>query len=593
MKTKNNDEPLIFAMSLAAGLAVIGLTWHYVMVSVMPPQVRMNMWNLTQEAWSYRDNFSAYLVWRFPPMVAEGYPFAFMAAVLPGVLVYGGIVAARHRHWISLAQAAAGWLAGGIVGFFLMAWVPMPNILLTVFAMPGLAFLAGSLAPVLLAPVQDRSVVRGTRVRRHFSNTLKTIQAAEKSGRTVLAGMMLDPAAETQHLVTIGVTGSGKSVALLALMHTAMHRGDRHIVADPDGSAMRLFYREGDVILNPADARSAKWDILAEITEDSDYRFLAESVLPYPKGDEDNEWVTYAQEIFAACLQTWHEHRLGTSDAFFEAMATADKEKLATLCEGTAAHRYFEGGNEKMFGSVMGTLAPALGGMRQLARVQGPSFSVRRWMREGKGSLWMPYRAQQIPALRGLISCWMGLAISEGLSFEDSLSRRMWFHIDELDALGRIQGLKDAMARIRKKGGCIAMGIQSIAQVRAVYGEAEAHTIVENCDNKLILRCGASEGGGTAKFASQVIGEHQVERDETTTSRTQGKHASTSTSQAVRIYREPAVMDSEIMRLASCNGYLKTATNPDWSQVAFKPVEFPARVKAYVPVATRHRDAAE
>ena len=302
MKTKNNDEPLIFAMSLAAGLAVIGLTWHYVMVSVMPPQVRMNMWNLTQEAWSYRDNFSAYLVWRFPPMVAEGYPFAFMAAVLPGVLVYGGIVAARHRHWISLAQAAAGWLAGGIVGFFLMAWVPMPNILLTVFAMPGLAFLAGSLAPVLLAPVQDRSVVRGTRVRRHFSNTLKTIQAAEKSGRTVLAGMMLDPAAETQHLVTIGVTGSGKSVALLALMHTAMHRGDRHIVADPDGSAMRLFYREGDVILNPADARSAKWDILAEITEDSDYRFLAESVLPYPKGDEDNEWVTYAQEIFApAC----------------------------------------------------------------------------------------------------------------------------------------------------------------------------------------------------------------------------------------------------------------------------------------------------
>lgn len=90
MKTKNNDEPLIFAMSLAAGLAVIGLTWHYVMASVMPPQVRMNMWNLTQEAWSYRDNFSAYLVWRFPPMVAEGYPFAFMAAVLPGVLVYGG-----------------------------------------------------------------------------------------------------------------------------------------------------------------------------------------------------------------------------------------------------------------------------------------------------------------------------------------------------------------------------------------------------------------------------------------------------------------------------------------------------------------------
>jgi type IV secretory pathway TraG/TraD family ATPase VirD4 len=231
----------------------------------------------------------------------------------------------------------------------------------------------------------------------------------------------------------------------------------------------------------------------------------------------------------------------------------------------------------------MGVMAPALGSRGELAQVQGLPISVRRWMREQKGSLWMPYRAHQIQALRGLISCWMGLALLEGLSFEDSKTRRLWFHIDELDALGRIQRLTDAITKIRKKGGCIAMGIQSIAQVRAVYGDADASTIVENCDNKLILRCGASEGGGTARLASQMIGEREVERDETTTSRTQGRNASTSTSQSVRAYREPAVMDSEIMRLAACNGYLKVATKPDWMQVKFEPVEFPARVQAYVP----------
>jgi hypothetical protein len=593
MTTRNsNDQGIIFAGSLALGLGVIALAWHIAARDLIPAQDRLNMWDLTLEAWSYRNNFPAYLAWRWPPMISVGYPYAFTVAALAGVLVYGGIVGLRRWSWVSIGQAAAGWLAGAVIGFLVMRLVPMPNILLTAFVMPGLAFLAGSLTPVFLAPVQENSVVRGAQLARHQVNTAKAIKAAVKAGRTVLAGVVLELAAEAQHLVAIGVTGAGKSVALLALMYTALCRGDRHIVADPDGSAMRLFYREGDVILNPADARSAKWDILAEIQEDSDYRFLADSVLPYPKGDEGSEWVKYAQEIFATCLQTWHENRLGTSDAFFAAMATADKEKLAALCENTAAHRYFESGNEKMLGSIMGTLAPALGSMRQLARVQGPPFSVRRWMRDEKGSLWMPYRAQQIPALRGLISCWMGLAISEGLSFEDSKTRRLWFHIDELDALGRIQGLTDALARIRKKGGCIAMGIQSIAQVRAVYGEAEAHTIVENCDNKLILRCGASEGGGTARLASQMIGEREVERDETTTSRTQGRHASSSTSQSVRAYREPAVLDSEIMRLAACNGYLKVATKPDWMQVKFEPVEFPARVQAYVPAEQSMRDTA-
>ena len=213
--------------------------------------------------------------------------------------------------------------------------------------------------------------------------------------------MVLDPRAEVRHLAAIGVTGSGKSTALRALMYTALRRGDRHVVADPDGSAMRLFHAAGDVILNPFDARSAKWDILAEIREDTDYRFLTESVLPFSKGGDDNEWIKYAREIFAACLRSWHENRIGSSDAFFATVATADREKLATLCEGSAAHRYFEAGNEKMLGSILGTMGPALESMRQLARLAGPPFSVRSWLREGRGSLWMPYQARQIRRCAG------------------------------------------------------------------------------------------------------------------------------------------------------------------------------------------------
>lgn len=40
----------------------------------------------------------------------------------------------------------------------------------------------------------------------------------------------------------------------------------------------------------------------------------------------------------------------------------------------------------------------------------------------------------------------------------------------------------------------------------------DAQTVVENCGNSLILRCSASEGGGTAQFASQFIGERELLR---------------------------------------------------------------------------------
>ena len=105
----------------------------------------------------------------------------------------------------------------------------------------------------------------------------------------------------------------------------------------------------------------------------------------------------------------------------------------------------------------------------------------------------------------------MRLAIFQTMSLGEG-DHRLWFVVDELDALGRIDGLKDALARIRKFGGRCVLGFQSIAQVSTIYGQGPAKTIVENCSNSLILRCSSSEGGGTAQFASALIGKREVIR---------------------------------------------------------------------------------
>jgi type IV secretory pathway TraG/TraD family ATPase VirD4 len=149
--------------------------------------------------------------------------------------------------------------------------------------------------------------------------------------------------------------------------------------------------------------------------------------------------------------------------------------------------------------------------------------------------------------------------------------RRLWFIVDELDSLGAIDGLKDALTRLRKFGGRCVLGFQSLAQVSATYGSADAQTLIENCGNTLILRCSGSEHGGTSQFASRLIGEREVIRRHTARGReregllARGARRSTNVSEQHVI--EAAVLASQIEQLPDLCGYLKTAGSPAWLQV--------------------------
>jgi type IV secretory pathway TraG/TraD family ATPase VirD4 len=142
--------------------------------------------------------------------------------------------------------------------------------------------------------------------------------------------------------------------------------------------------------------------------------------------------------------------------------------------------------------------------------------------------------------------------------------------------LGAIDGLKDALARLRKFGGRCVLAFQSVAQVSSTYGHGEAQTIIENCTNTLILRCAGSEHGGTSQFASRLIGEREIVRRQTSHGRdregwfiSRGLRRTTNVSEQ-RI-TEVAVMASELEQLPDLSGYLKTASSSVWLRVGFQP----------------------
>lgn len=431
-------------------------------------------------------------------------------------------------------------------------------------------------AQVYAGANSNKRVTRGTEVFEDMLNTEDEIRKSLSDSKICFAGVTIKPSSESRHFVAIGTTGSGKSTAINEVLFTSKARGDRHIISDPDFSYSKKFMQSDDLLLNPFDENTAQWDYLSEIQHPSDYAFLASMIIPV--SSKDDEWRAFARQLLASVTEGFKTRGLGSSSDFFNMITTAKTYELATLCEGTSSARFFEPDNEKMLGSILGTLVPFVEPLKYLGTLRGKEFSIRNWVKNGKGSLFLPYRANQIASLRSLISTWFALAVNETLSLEPSDSRKLWVVVDELDALGRIEGLKDALVRIRKFGGRAVLGFQSISQLIAVYGEHDANTIIENCGNKLILRCDGGNNNGTAEYASRMIGDREIEITSKSISRStshsrdgsNSSSASWSTSERV----ERAILASEISKLEDMQGYMKAANHDSWFKIGYQHVDF-------------------
>jgi type IV secretory pathway TraG/TraD family ATPase VirD4 len=389
-----------------------------------------------------------------------------------------------------------------------------------------------------------------------------------------IAGVPLGPGEETRHFKLIGTTGTGKSTAITGLLGAALARGDRAVIADPDGGYRARFFdrRRGDVILNPFEPLSVKWDPFAEIRAPWDVEQLASGLIPTTEDPSGREWRGYARTFLTAVTRRCCESGWNDPSELWRLLTVATSSELRGLVAGSPAQPFLEPENARMFGSIRSVAGSAAVALEYVQAQRARSFSVRDWVRSGRGVLFIPYAAPQIPALRSIIATWMRLAIFEVMG-RTGEGEPLWFVVDELDSLGAIDGLKDALARLRKFGGRCVLGFQSVSQVSATYGFGEANTLVENCGNTLILRCSGSEHGGTSQFASRLIGEREVLRRQTSRAHDRGgwlagrSSARRSTTVSRQQIVEAAVLAAEIEQLPDLGGFLKTAASPVWLRV--------------------------
>jgi hypothetical protein len=364
--------------------------------------------------------------------------------------------------------------------------------------------------PVLISPRQFNRTVKGPCVEIEL----------ERKGLARITqprALKIPRDALCKHTEAIGAGGSGKTVLLKNIAEDSERRGRKQVVTiyyDPHLQFTRWFYdpTQGDMILGPLDARSARWNPASEVdytnTATAQATALAQGASLYPGNPTRRDWFfTNAARII---WQYAMVHYRPMAEQLVELLTHADP-LLDAIAVGTELEEMLKKNAEGQRAGIISTLTALLFALRQIPSITAegvPEFSARRWVRERPGNLFITSRPETQEAVGPLLRLWidsllMGLmAVGKRADLPE-----VRIILDELPNLGELGKLKDAMTQARKAGIEIYLGFQDPSQIQALYHE-ESRAVI----SAPVLRYfGRIADDASAKQVSGMISQNEVE----------------------------------------------------------------------------------
>ena len=394
----------------------------------------------------------------------------------------------------------------------------------------------------------------------------------------VIAGVPMRRKSETLHTLIGGAQGTGKSQQFFALMKQVRQQGRRMIVYDPTGEFTQSFYRDGiDILMNPLDARSPNWNIWAEVERDYHFDALANGLIPDPV-EADPFWAQAGRMVLKDVYRVLGREARRTNRDLYNAIAKNSLPALHALLQGTAGATYVDPSTERTGMSLKMTVQNQLEAFRFL-HDSGEPFSIREWIQKDSDS-WMFITARESmrEALKPVLSLWIDIAIKAVLDLPPVHQERLWFCIDELPTLQKLDILKLALTNTRKYGLCMVLGVQDFSQLYEIYGHDLAKTIISGCQTKLMLRV---TDGGAAKLLADLMGKAEVDEKEETLS-----FGINAQRDGVSVYARRSIRDivltSEILTLPDMVGYLVIPGDYPIAKVEYDYVPTPKIAEGFI-----------
>jgi len=327
---------------------------------------------------------------------------------------------------------------------------------------------------------------------------------------------------ETWNILTLGSAGSGKTTILRPLAEAAIKRGDRLLIFDfKRDFTQSLVGKPGVALLAPWDSRSARWRIGEDVTSIPAARQFVSSLIPV--SEKEPIWGRGARAILGAIVQAlmaefpgdWGAGDLvATTSAMLQdhqalrgALAEYGPEGLSVIDTAPATRA-----------SVLMNVGAILPQFSDIAAAENllPAkriWSVKRWLKTPNSVAilgWLPAakefsRDYAIPIIE---QCIVGLLNLPDCGATDP-DRRTWLVLDEIAQAGFVPSLTTGITTLRSKGGRLALGLQSIGQLRTHYGPDAAETWIGQTTTQII---GRLQNGVDSERAGASIGDRDVER---------------------------------------------------------------------------------
>lgn len=433
-------------------------------------------------------------------------------------------------------------------------------------------------------------VLKGNRVA--TAQELAALVMAEKPQGPLLriGPVPIPPDDEARHTLLAGKSGSGKTTLLHGTVGQIEARGEHAIIFDPDGSYVERFYRpeRGDIILNVLDARTARWNPLADVADLADAYRLAAILLPKPANiSESSIWYDQARAVLAQIVH--HLARTGqTGLDDLAAMIVGDNaDTLRTVVAGTPAARAFEPGGERATASVLFMLAGAGRIVAALAAVtpDAPAFSFDAFygaldQHPGpKPFVFLASTRRSRAETAPIIAAWIDAAASAILQRSIDAAPNAWLILDELASLPPVQSLLTLLPEGRKYRACVVIAFQSIAQLHQSYTEAGSQVITGQTATQVMMATGDHM---TAKWAVDLCGTIEVENQRPSDSLSTDPKTERGSLATTR-ERKTLVIDAELTGLRTGEAFLRLSGLPIAKVTIDAGAPMPAIAPAFVP----------
>jgi hypothetical protein len=255
-----------------------------------------------------------------------------------------------------------------------------------------------------------------------------------------------------------------------------------------------------------------------------------------------------------------------TNADLYNAIARSNLDAMHALLAGTAGATYVDPKTERTGMSLKMTIQNQLESFRFLPDT-GEPFSIREWVQNDSESwMFITAREELREALKPVLSLWIDTAIKAVLGLEPTHKERLWFFIDELPTLQKLDILKLALTNTRKYGLCMVIGIQDFSQLNEIYGQHQARTIISGCQTKLLLRV---TDGEAARLLAKLMGEAELDEKEETLS-----YGLSSSRDGVSVFARrnlrDIVLTSEVLTLPDMHGYMTIPGDYPVAKVAYQ-----------------------